>query len=95
MLTVIYRLTLLETHYLYKLLDNIFAKEFKNSTISFLMVLQMREEVKCTFLFPMLGGLGEYMSDIAIQVVPSSLVLLRNDSNPLVKGFSAAITDNG
>jgi len=63
---VIYRLALLERCYLYKLLDNVFDKVFKNSMISLLIVLQMRQEVKYTCLIPMLGGLGEYVSDIAI-----------------------------
>jgi len=78
---VIYKLALLETCPLYKILDNAFGKVFKNYMKSLLIVSQIRHVVKCTFLSPKLSRLGECVRDITMQVVPCSLVSLGDDSN--------------
>ena len=79
---------------LYKLLDNVFAKVFKNSMISLLIVLQIIHDVKCTFLFSMLGGLGECVIDIAIQVAQNSHVPLQDGGITSSQMTLATITNN-
>ena len=75
-------------------MDNVFAKVFNNSSLSLLIVLKIRHNVKCAFLFLMVGGLGEYLSDIMKHAVPGSLVLLRNDGNTSNQRTSTVIIDN-
>ena len=51
---VIHRLVFLETCYVYKLVDNVSAKVFSNSTLSLLIILQIRQAVPDS-LVPLMG----------------------------------------